>query len=281
MSNDPAPKLELQISSSQALIRRIDQRIDLVERLLAEADAAKTLGLPSCFTNSLGMKMMWCPPGEFLMGSPKDEEGRDDDEDQVHVRITNGFWMASTPVTNGQWQALMGDYLKASNQNHRLPVGNVPWMDAVEFCSKLSAIDPGPASYYYTLPTEAQWEYACRAGTTGPHNGLLDDVAWYCDNSGRKPQEVGLKQANAWGLHDMHGNVLEWCADYYNAKLSGGVDPAGSYNDMADPGMRGGSVLWNGVSCRSANRTDGVPVFSNGVIGFRPVLAYSGPQRAV
>jgi len=276
MNNDPHPKLELQISSSKALARRIDRRIDLVERLLAEADAEQALVLPSSFTNSLGMKMMWCPPGEFVMGSPEDEEGRKDNEDQVHVRISQGFWMAGTTVTQGQWQALMGSNPSGFKGSERLPVQQVSWHDAQEFCSSLNATDPGPAGYHYALPTEAQWEYACRAGSSGLYHGELDDVAWYVENCGGRPPEVGSKQANAWGLHDMHGNVSEWCADSYGIKLPGGTDPA-VLTSGARRVVRGGLWGLDAASCRAASRESLEPGSRNGFVGFRPALVLSNP----
>lgn len=286
MSNDQHPKLELQISSSKELVRRIDQRIDLVGRLLAEADAEQALALPSSFTNSLGMKMMWCPPGKFVMGSPPDEEGRSNYEDQVQVRISQGFWMASTLVTQSQWLALMGNNPSCFKGSGQLPVDSVSWNDAQYFCAKLNAIEPRPHGYHYALPTEAQWEYACRAGTTGPYHGELDDVAWYSktnselddfwfhrvNNSGDETHEVGGKQANAWGLYDMHGNVSEWCLDWFDITLAGGDDPrgpiAGSFRVK-----RGGSWVARAEDCRSGYRIADYPNHAFKHYGFRAVLA--------
>lgn len=257
MSVDQHLKLELQISSSQALVRRIDQRIDLVERLLAEADMAQAMVIPTSFTNSIGIKMMWCPPGEFVMGSPADETGRweeDGRENQIEARVKHGFWIACTPVTQEQWHAVKGSnpsFFKGSDQ---LPVECVSWEDAQEFCTKLNAIEPVRPGFSYRLPTEMQWEYACRAGTTGPYHGSrLDDVGWYKENSGGRTHEVGLKQANAWGLRDMHGNVSEWCADWHEEPHPNSTNfmKALKWSGYL---LRGGSFISSAGSCRSAVR---------------------------
>ena len=193
-------------------------------------------------TNSLGMQMLWCPPGVFTMGSPEDEEGRYEDETQVQVQITKGFWMARTLVTQGQWQSLMGAN-PSYFQGAKLPVEQVSWEDAQDFIIKLNDMENLPSGYHYALPTEAQWEYACRAGEKGPYSGgSLDEVAWYDETSGSKTHEVGQKKANAWGLYDMHGNVSEWCADWYEDTLKGGTDPTGPSSGGLRV-FRGGSWL--------------------------------------
>jgi formylglycine-generating enzyme required for sulfatase activity len=272
MSDPNQPKLELQISSPQALVRRMDQQLALVERLLAEADAAHAL-VPASLTNSLGMKMLWCPPGEFLMGSPEDEEGHRPLENQVQVQISKGFWMARTPVTQGQWQAQMGNnpsYFKGSKD---LPVEQVSWDDAVEFCDKLNAQESLPSGYRYALPTEAQWEYACRAGTTTPfHFGsTLNDTEANCNGTDypygteikgpylERTTVVGSYHPNAWGLYDMHGNVWEWCE---NVRLT-----SGSY-----PVLRGGSWFNDARYCRAAYRWGCAAGGASGTVGFRPAL---------
>ncbi len=301
MSDPKQPKLELQLSSPQALVRRMDQQLELVERLLAEADAAQSLATVS-ITNSLGMKMLWCPPGEFLMGSPKDEKGRIKTENQVQVRISQGFWLARTPVTQGQWQALMGNNPSKLKGSKDLPVEMVSWDDAAEFCDKLNAQENLPNSYRYSLPTEAQWEYACRAGTTTPfHFGsTLNGTEANCigilpygtEIEGPELGQttvVGSYSPNAWGLHDMHGNVWEWCVDGYVDELPGGTDPTGpatgachlfngvSYDDVATHCrmFRGGS--WDDFAnlCRSATRGFKPPGSRSRTLGFRPALVQS------
>ncbi len=268
MSDPNQPKLELQISSPQALVRRMDQQLALVERLLAEADAAHAL-VPASLTNSLGMKMLWCPPGEFLMGSPEDEEGHDESENQVQVQISKGFWMARTPVTQGQWQALMGNNPSHFKGSKDLPVEQVNWNDAVEFCDKLNAQESLPSGYRYALPTEAQWEYACRAGTTTPfHFGsTLNGTEANCNGTRPYGTEikgsylerttvVGSYPPNAWGLYDMHGNVFEWCEDMYDA--------SGSYRVN-----RGGSCGLDAAYCTAGFRGRAGPGLRLGRIGFR------------
>jgi len=160
----------------------------------------------------------------------------------------------------------------------QLPVENVSWGDAMEFCRKLTERERQagrlPSGTIYTLPTEAQWEYACRAGTTGDYAGEVDAMAWYAKNSGAATHAVGTKQANAWGLHDMHGNVWEWCADWYADKL-----PGGSVSDSKGPASgsfrvrRGGSWGYDAAYCRSAFRDGVSPGYRNGILGFRLALS--------
>jgi len=195
-----------------------------------------------------GVKLLLCgiPAGTFTMG------GSGSDEKKHEVTLTKPFWLGRTEVTQGQWEAVMGN-----NPSHfkgkDLPVEQVSWDDAQEFCKKLNEKSLLPAGWQWALPTEAQWEYACRAGTTGDYADSLDDMAWYSANIDSKTHAVATKKANAWGLHDMHGNVWEWCADRYGAYPTGAVtDPTGS-NSGSIRVARGGS--WNcvGAGCRSAS----------------------------
>ena len=159
------------------------------------------------------MKLVVIPAGEFTMGSPTTEAGRGGNEILHHVRITKPFLMAMTAVTQAQWRAVMGN--NPSNfkgEDH--PVEQVSWNDAVTFCQKLSAKE----GKHYRLPTEAEWEYACRAGTQTPYgfgDGNLDDFAWSTGNSGNQTHNVATRKANHWGLYDMQGNVLQFCSDSY------------------------------------------------------------------
>lgn len=268
------PNLALQLSSSQALVRRMNQQLDLVDRLLAEAEAAHAL-VPASIRNSLGMQMLWCPPGEFLMGSPEDEEDRYQNENQVQVHISQGFWLARTLVTQGQWQELMGSNPSEFKGSMDLPVEQVSWHDAVEFCDKLNDVERLPSGYHYALPTEAQWEYACRAGEKEPYSGgSLGEVGWYIHNSDGKTHEVGQKKPNAWGLYDMHGNVYEWCADWYEETLKGGVDPVGPSSGEVRV-FRGGSWGFDAFLCRAADRVRLDPGLRHNYLGFRPALVPS------
>jgi formylglycine-generating enzyme required for sulfatase activity len=157
-------------------------------------------------------------------------------------------------------------------------VESVSWDEAMDFCRKLTERERSagslPSGYVYTLPTEAQWEYACRAGTTGDYAGDLQAMAWFAENAGRTTHAVATKQANAWGLHDMHGNVWEWCADWYADKL-----PGGSVSDFKGAAagsnrvFRGGSWWNDAADCRSAFRYWNSPGFRSAYLGFRLALS--------
>jgi len=203
------------------------------------ASAELTLDLGGGVT----MKMVLIPAGKFMMGSPDSEQGRYEDEGPQHeVVITKPFYMGVTEVTQAQYEAVMGKnpsyYRGAAN-----PVETVSWNDAVEFCKKLSE----KTRQTVRLPTEAEWEYACRAGTQtafsfGDDPSTLGDYAWWGKNSGETPHPVGQKKPNAWGLYDTHGNVWEWCADWW------GEYPKGPITDPSGPATasRGSRVLRGG-----------------------------------
>ena len=228
----------------------------------------------------LNLEMVYIRPGMFTMGSPDSEEGRWDDESpQTRVTLTKGYWLGKTEVTQGQYESLMGNNpsnFKGSGRD--LPVERVSWEDAMQFCRKLTEREhqAGRLSegYEYTLPTEAQWEYACRAGTTGGYAGNLDSMAWYKENSGNTTHPVAQKQPNAWGLYDMHGNLWEWCRDWYADRHSGGSvrDPTGPSSGSLRVN-RGGGLDSVAVACRSAFCGRGAPGDRGYNMGFRLALA--------
>lgn len=245
-----------------------------------------------------GVELCWCPAGSFTMGSPKDEPERRPGEDQVAVTLSRGFWIGKYEVTQGQWQQTMKS-LPAEldkGEGETFPIYNVNFADAEAFCRKLTnlarAAGDLPQSREFRLPTEAQWEYACRAGTTTatpfgdslssyqanflgefPYNGAVKGPSL------NRTCEVGHYPANAWNIHDMPGNVFEWCRDWFHNRLPGGTDP-----DMHDvPGNRnsagslsrarcGGCWADKGWPCRSAFRLRFEPERAHSHIGFRVVV---------
>ena len=225
-------------------------------------------------TNSIGMKLRLIPAGEFMMGSPGTESGRGANETQHRVSITKPFYLGVTEVTQEQYQKVMGtnpSYFKGP-QN---PVETVSWADAVEFCGKLSALPAEKtAGHVYRLPTEAEWEYACRSGTTtaygfGDDASRLGDYGWFRSNSDSKTHPVGEKKPNAWGLYDMHGSVWEWCQDRYGEYPSGSAtDPTGATSG-SDRVLRGGSWNYYARYCRSAYRDRITPEYRDYYLGFR------------
>jgi formylglycine-generating enzyme required for sulfatase activity len=229
------------------------------------------------FAAATGIRLVPIPAGAFMMGSPATERGRQDDEGpQTRVTLTKDFFLGSTCVTQGQWTAVMGSS-PSLFKGDTLPVDSVTWDDAMAFCEKLTERERVagrlPEGYALTLPTEAQREYACRAGTTGPNAGNLDAMAWYNVNSEGTSHPVGTKQPNAWGLFDLQGNVWEWCADWY-ASYSGGAvtDPAGPASG-SNRVLRGGSWFNSAALCRSARRYDRRQGFRADFVGFRVALS--------
>jgi len=219
------------------------------------------------FVNSIGMKLVRVPKGEFVMGSRPGNPNADGDERAHAVTLTRDYWIGAFEVTQSQYERVMGRNpslgqgpgIEDGGAHH--PVDRISWNDAVEFCTRLSALpDERAAGRVYRLPTEAEWEYACRAGSPGEYAfgddvRMLGEYAWYAENSGIEPHPVGRKKPNAWGLYDMHGNAWEWCADWYE-RYSGGpaIDPTGP-SQGTDRVYRGGSNGYAAPYCRSANRT--------------------------
>jgi len=253
-------------------------------------------------TNSLGMTLVRIEPGSFLMGSSKDQidhlmrvfpgskrEWFDDEQPQHTVKITHPIHMGIHQVTQGQYQAVMGNNPSQFKGSGDLPVENVSWLDAVEFCNKLSEREKRTPFYQidgtkvtpaggsgYRLPTEAEWEYACRATSTtlypfGDDASKLGEHAWFEGNSESKTHLVGQKLPNAWGLYDMLGNVSEWCADGYDKKYyasSPPADPPGAPR-ASDRVFRGCSWRYAPRICRPAHRYGILPEYRNYDLGFR------------
>ena len=235
---------------------------------------------PKTVTNSIGMELVSFPKGKFLMG-----EG----SNAVDVILTKPFLMGKTEVTQGQFKKVMGTSPWLNQDSVQIGEDNaaswVDWNDATAFCQKLTDTDHKngklPAGEAYRLPTEAQWEYACRAGTTtaysfGDDEKQLGQYAWFDGNTAGEQyaHKVGLKKPNPWGLYDMHGNVWEWCSDWYDGKISGGTDPVG-------PGRGYSRVLHGGYwwsfpdRCRSANRELYPPSYRYNSLGFRVARSQS------
>ena len=211
--------------------------------------------------------LRWIPPGAFWMGSPADDpEAFDYEKPQHQVRLSHGFWLFDTPCTQGLWEAIMGEN-PSRFQGVKCPVENVSWDDCQTFMARLNDQIPSLA---LRLPTEAQWEYACRAETTGArYDEDLDSIAWYGSNSGGETHDVGQKRPNAWGLYDMLGNVLEWCQGWYgrySADLL--TDPKGS-GAGALRVLRGGFWAYPAQYVRAAYRHAHAPVSRDPDFGFR------------
>jgi formylglycine-generating enzyme required for sulfatase activity len=219
------------------------------------------------------IRMLRVQPGSFRMGSPDSEPRREPDETQREVKLAEGFWLSAHEITQRQWFAIMGTNPSRFETDPELPVHNVSWKDAMEFCRRLTLRERAAgrlaAGQSFTLPTEAQWEFACRAGTTTPYSAEpLDAHAWYDLNLvqrpiGAAPMQTGLKKPNAWGFHDMHGNVWEWCLDDYDD----GSTPARKV-------IRGGSWRTGPFSLRSANRASLQPEAATHDTGFRIALKH-------
>ncbi len=257
--------------------------------------------------NSLGMKLALIPAGEFLMGSPDaDKDAEDDEKPQHRVRITRPFYLGLYEVTQEEYETVMGQNPSwfsaqgggsgsvADPDTRRHPVEEVSWNDAIAFCNKLSEREELRPYYRfgageqsggdgYRLPTEAEWEYACRAGSTthysfGDDAGSLGEFAWYDGNSGSNTHPVGQKRPNAFGLYDMHGNVWEWCWDGYKKRYDANSltdDPLGP-SQAAVRVIRGGSWCFDPRYCQSADRDGFTPGLRSFNLGFRVARVQSG-----
>jgi len=236
--------------------------------------------LPS-ITNTIDMSLKLEPAGTFMMGSPECEEGRREDEHQHQVTISKAFYIQTTEVTQVQYERVMGvnpSHFKDADN----PVENESWEVAVEFCRKLSELPAEKAEgNVYHVPTEAEWEHVCRAGTTtkfsfANDDSELGDYAWWMWNSDDKTHPVGSEHPNAWGLYDKHGNVWEWCQDWYGDYPSGAVtDPIGPTTGSLRV-IRGHGWFLTGPISRSAYRGRNDPSFRVRNYGFRVCLSPSG-----
>lgn len=268
-------KTKTEREAAEAKAKADKEAAEAKAKLAAEIGAGRvgaTTGVP--LAGKAVMPFAFCPSGAFTMGSPTSEEGRSGDEGQVRVTLSKGFWMSKTEVTQAQWRAVMGNN-PSSFKGVNLPVEKVSCDDAQEFIKKVNSSGVMPNGWKMALPTEAQWEYACRAGETGPYSGgTIEQVAWYDGNDTSKTHDVGTKKANAWGVHDMHGNVREWCADGYDNTLPGGTDPTGASSGVLRV-LRGGSWFNSAARCRAASRNWDFPDRRYHYLGFRPALVPS------
>jgi formylglycine-generating enzyme required for sulfatase activity len=259
------------------------------------------------FANSVGMSFVLVPAGSFMMGA---NNGQANERPVHQVTIGYAFYMGRYEVTQAQWQRVMGTSVRQQRDRGQVlpqfrgivgkgdnyPMYYVSWEDAQAFVNALNARNDG---YQYRLPSEAEWEYACRAGTTGDYAGVLDAIAWYGNNSGRQyldadaiwrtdqsnyasrllnngnqTHPVGTKQPNAWGLYDMHGNVWEWVLDYYHDSYNGAPTDSSAWlsgGDSRHRVLRGGSWLFNAPDLRSSYRYWVRPVYRSNNHGFRLV----------
>ena len=233
-------------------------------RLLNSAEAEKNNPIA-------GMEFVRVPAGEFRMGSIS-READDNEQPLTQVRISQGFYLGKYEVTQGQWQAVMGSIPSQFEEcvEPDCPVGAVSWNDVQKFIGRLNAV---MGDERYRLPTEAEWEYAARAGTSGDRYGDLDAIAWYRDNSGGHPHPVGQKAPNAWGLHDMLGNVEEWVGDRYGDYPGGSVTDPRGLGSGSSRAVRGGA--WGGglpglaEGCRVSYRSGVSPGARGIILGFR------------
>lgn len=247
---------------------------------------------------SLRMDLLWCPSGEYQMGSSEDEDGDNEDAQLHSVTLTKGFWLGKYQVTQAEYATLANEAdlepFPSKYSGEKRPVERVNWVQAVKWCQALTRREREakrlPEGYEYRLPTEAEWEYACRATTTTALNSgnlltssdgtcsNLDAVGWYDQNSGRETHDVGLKQPNRWGFYDMHGNVEEWCWDWYGAyPLEAVVDPLGPASGKYRV-CRGGNMGGMAMGCSSSARKSGNTINKRCYRGFRLAL---GPELGV
>ncbi len=258
----------------------------VVVALMVSCLVGRAADLPETIENSIGVTLKLIPAGTFTMG----QAGGDVDEWPHEVTLTRPFYIGVYEVTNAEWKRVMGSVPSQWKDDDR-PVEKVSWEDANEFCRRLSEMpEEKDAGRVYRLPTEAEWEYACRAGTTtkysfGDDESLLGDFAWFDGNAGSQTHPIGQKRPNAWGLYDMHGNVWEWCsdglADYPRGSVTDPKGPSSASGRVRRGGSwvrRGGSWASTARYCRSTTRLRHDPSFRNFILGFRLALSPSGVE---
>ena len=265
---DPAYKQQI-----QGYADSINARVKAMMNSVKDTDDQKASSRTVLNINDVEYAFRWCPAGTFVMGSPQDGAGGKHNMKLHRVVLSRGFWLLETEVTQMMWASVMGN--NPSNfTGMKQPVDSVSWYDCQEYIKQLNGLSIVSKEHHFSLPTEAQWEYACRAGTTTPfHFGdtLERDKGNFGGNVG-KTSDVGSYPANSWGLHDMHGNVCEWCLDRYGDYPNGAViDPAGAVEGSYHV-LRG--VAWNCLPwlCRSADRYYLEPQGKNNGIGLRLAL---------
>ena len=257
-------------------------KFDLVLKKTTKAGARLKFAI-----RDVKLTFRYCPPGVFTMGSPVDEPSRAPDERRRQIELTRGFWILETPVTQAMWQAAFGSIPSSFSATgadaddvvgldaSKFPVENVCWHDCQTFVNALNNHRALPPGYAFRLPTEAEWEYAARAGSTGPYAGYdsLNSIAWRLANSEYRVRETKTKAPNAWGISDMLGNVYEWCEDWYGdySGLSA-VDPTGP-DAGSERVVRGGCWFSIDAKCRCAARDKRPPTRSDNCCGFRLVFA--------
>jgi formylglycine-generating enzyme required for sulfatase activity len=264
-------------TAAQATDRNGIQKPDAESYLNSDQVFEKTVDIGTCqflgAEHVVSLKFVWIPAGEFDMGSPGDENGRFPDEDPIHrVKIANGFWMGKYEITQVQFMAVRG-FEGSRDHDPEFPSEGVSWSGAMEFCTLLKL----KTNKNIRLPSEAEWEYACRAGTAGACYGDLDEIAWHRGNSNFEMHRVGAKKPNAWGLYDMLGSVWEWCLDCYRLSYRGAptdgspfiIKSIKSNPERWDRVMRGGN--WE-YDARAAIRESHIGNVRLMGVGFRLVM---------
>ena len=261
------------MNSLRSCAEKITPGSDSEQNLIQRHEKVTYVEEKETFISTIDMEFVLIQSGEFDMGSPANETGRFNDEGPIHrVTISEAFYLGKYPVTQKQWHEVMGDH-PSSFKGDDLPVENVSWDSAKEFIKKLNKKEN---TQKYRLPSEAEWEYAAWAGTTtrysfGDDDSKLGQYAWYDENSGKKTHPVGKKEANPWGLYDVHGNVWEWVQDKWHNTYNGAPADGSAWEDevSAIGVFRGGGWIDFARDCRLANRDYDVPSYRLRLLGFR------------